>query len=75
MAMIKLVLEDVGEGKVKVTSMPSFSDLMKIAKLSGRERLTGAEGYALLAITTIHRASKVPRARQEKRIWSPVQDA
>lgn len=54
MAKITLSFEDT-DGRVKVTSEPSFETMMKM-NMSG-ESLTSAHGYALAAINHIKKLS------------------
>jgi len=56
MAKITITFEDIGNGKVKVVSDPTFETMAKM-NLSGHE-WTGAQGYALCALNAVRRASK-----------------
>jgi hypothetical protein len=68
MAIIKLYIEDLPQSKVRVVCEPNFEQLMKVAKYG---TLTNAESYALLALTTIHRAGKKASGPAKSKIWRP----
>lgn len=56
MARCVIVIDDIGNGKVKVVATPNFETMGKM-DLSGHT-LTAAHGYALTALNAIRRASK-----------------
>lgn len=56
MAKVIITIEDIGQGKVKFASSPSFEMMCKMT-VSGEE-LTSAHGYALKAINVMYKAAK-----------------
>lgn len=56
MAKIEIVIEDTGDGKVKVTSNPSMETMIKM-DISGH-KLSSAHGYAYACLNEIRRISK-----------------
>jgi hypothetical protein len=56
MALVKITLEDLPDGKVKIVSEPSMEVLMK--RLEKISDLSPAEGYAYHALNTIWKTAK-----------------
>lgn len=56
MANCKIILEDLGGGKVKVVSEPSMEIVFKMVE-SGNE-LTAAHGYLFVALNAIRKAAQ-----------------
>lgn len=69
MANVIITIEDTPEGKVKITCVPSFEQMIK-QDMSGDD-FTAAQGYALLMLNEARKESKnqnplrivVPRVR------------
>lgn len=68
MAKVTIVLEDIGNGKVRCEATPNFSTMIKIDQ-SGAG-LTAAQGYALFALNEIRKESK-KNTGGVKKLWLP----
>jgi len=69
MARVILQFEDTPEGKLKITSMPSFAEMGKLAK-SGQS-LSPAMVSAILILKRIHTEHKLMAAREKSHLILP----
>jgi hypothetical protein len=57
LAKVEIIIEDLPDGKVKITSNPTMETMIKM-EISGSRELTSAHGYAYACLNEIRKLSK-----------------
>lgn len=71
MAKIQIILEDKGNGQVKVQFSPALADMVRKAFESKNKELSPAQQYAMVMANAVREASKKLDKYDPKRIITP----